>query len=466
MAVKAESTELKRVKGGSFRTMNLDSRLYHNIAFENPTPIQRKTIPEILIGRSIVGIGRTGSGKTLCYLIPAVQGAIENKRCLIILPTRELVFQTKRILKMLSRKINLDGRVEITTPNENTHAKDRDMVVVDEFDRILEERSLRERFERMVEGYEGQRVYFSATLPNEPIKDIETIIRLESQIPEAIEHFFYYVPSESKENALLSVLDRSLKTIIFASTKYGVVLLLEILNDMGFGALGIYSGMDEDARKCHFDAFVEGRTMILIVTDVAARGLDIPHLDVSISYDLCDEKTFVHRVGRVREIGKNISFVTYSDVFHFFNIRETHLPEVEIGLMPQDLLDKFDLSKFRYSKERAARGYQRCLKFRGKVCVPSEFKGAIDQFKIHSRFANKETLADQIKRLRSRKTMKTVDEKATFNDPGKEYKDKYYIPYNLKETITHTSAFGINRDDYVREKKEESYRKRRCKNNK
>ncbi|EED42116.1 ATP-dependent RNA helicase [Enterocytozoon bieneusi H348] len=139
---------------------------------------------------------------------------------------------------MLSRKINLDGRVEITTPNENTHAKDRDMVVVDEFDRILEERSLRERFERMVEGYEGQRVYFSATLPNEPIKDIETIIRLESRIPEAIEHFFYYVPSESKENALLSVLDRSLKTIIFASTKYGVVLLLEKLNNMGFGALG------------------------------------------------------------------------------------------------------------------------------------------------------------------------------------------------------------------------------------
>lgn len=464
--MQADSIELKRVKGGSFKTMNLDSRLYHNISFENPTPIQRKTIPEILIGRSIVGIGRTGSGKTLCYLIPVVQKAIENKRCLIILPTRELVFQTKRILKILSHKIDLNGKVKITTPNENIRTKDHDIVVVDEFDRILEERSLRERFEQMVEGYEGQRVYFSATLPNEPIKEIETIIKLESRIPETIEHFFYYVPSESKENALLSVLNRSLKTIIFASTKYGVVLLLEILNEMGFNALGIYSGMDDDARKCHFDAFVEGRTMILIVTDVAARGLDIPHLDVSISYDLCDEKTFVHRVGRVREIGKNITFVTYSDVFHFFNIKETHLPEVEIGLMPQDLLDKFDLSKFRYSKERAIRGYQRCLKFRGKVCVPSEFKGIIDQFKIHSRFANKETLADQIKQLRSRKIIKSTDEKAEFDNSGKGYKDKFYIPYSLKETVTHTSVFGINKDDYIRERKEKPYHKRQCKNNK
>ncbi|ORD94164.1 RRP3 [Enterospora canceri] len=222
------------------------------------------------------------------------------------------------------------------------------------------------------------------------------------------------------------------------------------MNGHGFVALGIYSSMDDEARISHFERFNKNRVNFLVVTDVAARGLDIPRLDCAISYDLSDEKTFVHRVGRVRGVGESVSFVTYSDVFHFFNIKETHLPEAEIGLMPQDVLDKYDMGEFKYKKQQALRGYTKCLKFRKKVSVPSEFKAKIDQFELHTKYRERETLAGQIKRMRHPRAVRTVEEDLRKHDG---YRDQFYIPYSRKETLTHSSAFGVERDDYVTEQK-------------
>ncbi|KAL6120987.1 hypothetical protein NUSPORA_02173 [Nucleospora cyclopteri] len=408
-------------------------------------------------------MARTGSGKTLAYLIPAIQKATDGKNTLILLPTRELMHQVKKVYKILSNRVKMEGKVTITTLNATISVENTDILVVDEFDRVFEEKSLKEHFDQITDKFDGQRVYFSATLPNDPIKEISTIIKLECKIPEAIKHTFFYIPSESKESALLTVLDRNKKTMIFTATRYGVDFLLEVMNQHNLPAKGIYSSMDEEARKTHFEMFMRGDINFLVVTDVAARGIDIPQLDVSISYDLSDEKTFVHRVGRVRGLGESISFVTYSDIFHFFNIKETHLPDCEIGLIPQFLLDKYDLSQFARSKAVAQRGYQRCLLFRKKVSVPSEFKELIDKFEIHSQFQMKDSLADQIKRMRARKIIKKVDceEQRVKN----EYKDTFYIPYSKKETLTHASAFGINKDDYIREKKtkERIYNKRKSK---
>lgn len=442
-------TEYKSMKGGSFKTMGLHQQLFYNIAFDNPTPIQRKTIPLVFENRSIMGIARTGSGKTLCYLLPAVQMAVDGKNTLILLPTKELVLQVKRIYKSLSHKVPLAGKVEITTLKEVDTAG-VDMLVVDEIDRILEEKSLAVHFAKISENIACQRVYFSATLPNHPL-DIK-IVQIESRIPENIRHNFFFVQSECKESALLSVLDRSKKTIIFVATRYGADFLMEVLSKYNFVAKSIYSSIDDDARKTNFDLFLSGKIKFLIVTDVAARGIDIPHLDVSISYDLSDEKTFVHRVGRIRGMGEQYSFVTYSDVFHFFNIRETHLPEAEIGLIPQEILDRYDMSDLQHLKFTAMRGYQRCLDFRSKVTVPSEFKALVENFDIHSNYTKRDTLASQLKRFKAR-PLPAAERPSELS-----FKGQFYIPYAKKEQKTHISAFSVFKDDYVKERKEKERR--------
>ncbi|KAI4291588.1 ATP-dependent RNA helicase DDX54/DBP10 [Pancytospora philotis] len=436
-------SEHKQLKGGSFRTLGLEAQLMYNVPFDCPTPIQRLTLPLILESRSIMGIARTGSGKTLCYLVPAVQRAVEGKNVLILLPTKELVLQVKRIFKRLTYKVALKGEVEITTLKE-LKTDGVDLLIVDEVDRVLEEKSLAAHFAAIIEGYTGQRVYFSATLPDEPLNI--KIVQIENKIPETIRHNFFFVPSDSKDAALLSILDRAKKTIIFVATRYGCDYLTEVLAKHNYTARAIYSSMDDDARQINFDAFLSGSVNFLVVTDVAARGIDIPHLDVSVSYDLSDEKTFVHRVGRIRGMGTQYSFVTYSDVFHFFNIQETHLPDVEIGLIPQDVLDRYDFSDLSHLKFSAMRGYQRCLDFRRKVVVPDNYKERIDRFTLHSRYTKRDTLALQLRQLRAKPVKETGAKAQTAS-----FKDQNYIPYAKKELETHASAFGKMKDDYIRE---------------
>lgn len=438
-----------KIKGGSFKTMGLDYRLLRNISYENPTPIQRKTIPLVLERRSLMGVGRTGSGKTLCYLIPAVQRAIEGERTLVIVPTKELTTQVRRVLKKLLRGMEDVWKfIEVNTPG-NIQSTNADLLVVDEIDRILEEPSLRSVFDKVSEELTCQKIFFSATLPDHPLN--MKVVEIEAKINETVEHFFFYIPSESKEAALLRILDKTKKTIVFVATKYAVELLLEILNKNNFESHGIYSSMDDEARRSNFRDFNTSKVGILVVTDVAARGLDIPCLDTVVNYDLCDERTFLHRVGRVRGMGAQYSFVTYTDVFHFFNIQETYLPNVEIGTIPQEHLDVYDFKEFEHLRSVANRGYQKCLEFRRKVSVPAEYKDKIKLFKTHSMFEHRETLLDKLKEMKNKKISCEREKERPEN---KEYRDQGFIPYGRKDSRIHSSAFGVAKDDYIRERKE------------
>lgn len=440
--------ESAKVKGGSFKTMNLDYKLLRNISFGNPTPIQRKTIPLILEKRSLMGVGRTGSGKTLCYTIPAIQRALSKEKTLIIVPTKELVTQVRRVLKGLTKGLEDAWKfIEVSTPGSIEETK-VDMLVVDEIDRILEEPNLRSIFMHINEELMCQKIFFSATLPDHPLNI--KIVEIERKINDTIKHVFFYVPSESKEAALLRVLDNSSKTIVFVATRYAVELLLEILRRNNLEARGIYSSMDDDARRMNFKGFNTSRFNILVVTDVAARGLDIPYLDTVVNYDLCDERTFLHRVGRVRGMGVQYSFVTYTDVFHFFNIQETYLPEAEIGTIPQEHLDTYDFSEFESLRSIANKGHQKCLSFRRKVSVPPEYKERIGRFRTHPMFERKETLLDQLKEVNSRKI--PVAKEDPIGD--KNYRDQTFIPYTRKDSKIHSSAFGVVKDDYIVERRE------------
>lgn len=445
--------EDKKIKGGSFKTMNLNFNLLKNIPYQNPTPIQRKIIPMILEKRSVMGIGRTGSGKTMCYLIPSVQKALEGIKTLVIAPTRELMAQIKRNLKYISRNLDIENMIEISTVGryENT---DVGFFVVDEVDRILEEPDLRREFEFLNSKLECQKAFFSATKPDIHL-DIK-MVEVDNKMNENIKHFFFYLPSISKEAALLHVLNKERKTIIFVATKYSVDYLLEVLDGYKIQAKGIYSSMDNGARHLNLKGFAKGDFNTLVVTDLAARGLDIPVLDTTISYDLCDERTFIHRIGRVRGMGEQYSFVSYNDVFHFFNIQETYLPDVEIGTIPQEILDEYDVSRFIYAKAKTEKGYEKCLRFRRKVSVPDEYKDRIANFKVHSMFEKKDSLSHKLSEFYNSK----IKPREKVEVKENKYKDQTFIPYSRKDTRIHSSAFAVLKDDYVKERKEKFGHKR------
>ncbi|ORD97233.1 DDX54 [Hepatospora eriocheir] len=262
---------IKKLKGGSFKTLDLNFKLLENIPFNNPTPIQRKTLPDILDGKSLMVIARTGSGKTLCYLIPAIERALEGKNSLILLPTKELVIQVKGLYKKLTKKLKHEGKIDIMTLKSDFDASIYNFCAVDEFDRILEEPSLNEHFEKISEKLNCQKIYLSATLPNDPI-DMKMIM-IETKIPETITHSFYYVPSDCKEAALLNLIDKNKRTIIFTATRYSVDLIVAVLEKYNYESKGIYSSMDDEARRSHFNMFIQKQINFLVVTDVAARGL-------------------------------------------------------------------------------------------------------------------------------------------------------------------------------------------------
>ncbi|KAK6089196.1 hypothetical protein P3W45_001823 [Vairimorpha bombi] len=491
----------KKIKGGSFKTLNLNKQLLYNIPFTNPTPIQRKIIPLILEQKSVMGIGRTGSGKTYCYLIPAIQKALSNKNVLILVPTRELVNQVNRNKKYLTRNIELEGEIEVTTPgrfnNENRNFK-VDLFVVDEIDRIIEENDLKKEFDILNDTLECQKVFFSATKPDIHV-DCK-IVEVDAKINENVEYTFYYMPSISKESVLLNTLQNMKKNklievqketekigkfnlkkksksikisskdkndihifknkiIIFVSTKYTVDYLLEILSAYNYTCRGIYSSMDNQARLVNYKDFTNGFFNILVVTDVAARGLDIPLLDVVINYDLSDERTFLHRVGRIRGMGSCYSFVTYNDIFHFFNIQETYLKDVEIGLVPSNILDEYDLSKYLYLKAKTEKGYEKCLKFRSKVSVPDEYKDKINKMELHTNFRVKDSLCMKLQKHLNKSKKKEIIKQSDTED-GSKFRDQFYIPYSRKDSKIHSSAFGVMKDDYVIEKKEKFKYKR------
>lgn len=459
-----------KIKGGSFKSMGLDPRLCLSVPHKNPTPIQRKSIPEILCSRSIIGIAPTGSGKTLAYLIPLVQKVISGHKPLVLVPTRDLVYQVSRFLKTLTQKLDvkavlMHGGIEVEINeydiiistlgklrHENLDLKKIDMLVVDEVDRIFEEDGMRSDFFELVERLpQGrQNVYFSATLPEKMIELVSdfTLIQVDVRLSENLKHYFFYTPSSLKEAALLLLISRiTAKTIIFTTTKYSVNLVSEILK--AENARAIYSSMDQCLRKRNMDDFIKGTSRILVVTDLASRGLDLPSLEVVINYDMCDEKTFLHRVGRVARAGKagtQYSLVTFGDVFNFFRIRNAYFDDMEIGSIPPGCLYEFssyissmDLHNL---KEMAENANKKALKFLKKERLEGDCKHEIQNIGTHTFFGeDKQTEARRV--LLPEAKSRNAKEVCTKNT----FRDRFFIPYMQKSRGMEKAVLEVPRDD-------------------
>lgn len=341
-------------KSGGFQSMALSFPILKGIlkrGYKIPTPIQRKTIPLALQGRDVVAMARTGSGKTACFLIPLFEKlktrqAKAGARALILSPTRELALQTLKFIKELGKFTDLKAAVIlggdsmenqfsaihgnpdilVATPGRFLHIciemdlqlNNIEYVVFDEADRLFEMgfgEQINEITNRLPES--KQTLLFSATLPKLLVDFAKAgltdpvLLRLdvESKIPEQLTLSFIICRSEEKLAVLLCLLKNVIKsdsqTVIFAATQHHVEYIHQILEKAGISNTYIYSNLDPSARKINAAKFQTSKVRVLIVTDVAARGLDIPHLDNVINFNFpAKSKLFVHRVGRCARAGR------------------------------------------------------------------------------------------------------------------------------------------------------------------
>ncbi|KAI8382413.1 hypothetical protein BD560DRAFT_431801 [Blakeslea trispora] len=447
----------KNKKSGGFQSMvTQSSKQSFTRVSKVPTPVQRKCIPLILEGNDVVGMARTGSGKTAAFLIPMLErlkthSAKTGARGLVLSPSRELALQTQKVCKELMKYTDLrsgcivggdslDEQFEmiasnpdilIATPGRLLHLavemnldmRTIEYVVFDEADRLFEMGfavQLHEILSRLPPT--RQTLLFSATLPKMLVDFAKaglqepTLVRLDvdTKISRDLEMAFFSVKDNEKEGALLYLLKNIIKlpkkthneepgdnkkfkktkkknkeeksgteadhqTIVFAATKHHVEYLANILDIAGYQVSYVYGSLDQTARNIQINRFRNGLTNILVVTDVAARGIDIPILENVINYDFCgSSKVFVHRVGRAARAGRRgwaYSLVTSEELpyvvdLHLFLTRPLVLggekeeydytSELVLGAMPKDaLIDDKAWVEDKISKDAALEGTYR-----------------------------------------------------------------------------------------------------------
>ncbi|XVE55234.1 hypothetical protein DITRI_Ditri03aG0143000 [Diplodiscus trichospermus] len=372
--LKRKQKEKKKAKSGGFESLNLSPNVYGGIkrkGYRVPTPIQRKTMPLILAGHDVVAMARTGSGKTAAFLLPMLEKLKQHVpqggvRALILSPTRDLALQTLKFTKELGKFTDLrisllvgGDRMEsqfeelahnpdiiIATPGRLMHhltevddmsLRTVEYVVFDEADSLFGMGFAEQLHKILTQLSENrQTLLFSATLPSAlaefakaGLRDPQLVrLDLETKISPELKLIFFTLRQEEKHAALLYLvrdhISSDQQTLIFVSTKHHVEFLNILFREEGIEPSVCYGDMDQDARKINISKFRSRKTMLLVVTDVAARGIDIPLLDNVINWDFPPKpKIFVHRVGRAARAGRTgtaFSFVTSEDMPYLLDL--------------------------------------------------------------------------------------------------------------------------------------------------
>lgn len=335
----------------TFEEMCLDTRIMRAIAemgFEQPSPIQAQSIPIAVEGKDMIGQARTGTGKTASFGIPMLQRINPKDKSLqaiVLCPTRELAIQSANEIRKLAKFLHgikvlpiyggqeiskqirsLKGGVQIVigTPGRVMDHLRRhtlkpqtvDIVVLDEADEMLN-MGFREDIETILGQLpeERQTMLFSATMPKPILEiakrylhepEIVKMIQKELTVPK-IEQYYYEVNPRKKNEVLsrlLDMYDPSL-SLVFCNTKRKVDELVADLKGRGYFAEGLHGDMKQSQRDRVMNGFRNGRTDILVATDVAARGIDVDDVEAVFNYDVPqDDEYYVHRIGRTGRAGR------------------------------------------------------------------------------------------------------------------------------------------------------------------
>ncbi|XKT75080.1 MAG: DEAD/DEAH box helicase [Patescibacteria group bacterium UBA2103] len=341
-AVKVEKSTPKKPKH-TFADFAVEESLKQNVidkGYKLPTPIQDQAIPHILEGKDVVGIANTGTGKTAAFLIPLINKVLKNpyEKVLIMAPTRELAIQIEEEFRGFTKGLKLGsvctvggvpirgqirslknkpnfiigtpGRIKDLVERNNIKLSHFRTLVMDEADRMLDMGFVNDmRF--IVKGMNDERhtLFFSATVSKEIEKLILEFLNnpvhisvVTGDTSKNVDQDVIKIRSgEQKIELLHDVLNKKdvSKTIIFGATKHGVEKLSRELVSRGFKSESIHGDKSHGQRQRSLRRFKEDQSNILVATDVAARGLDIPEVSHVINYDIPQTyEDYVHRIGR------------------------------------------------------------------------------------------------------------------------------------------------------------------------
>ncbi|KAL3428064.1 ATP-dependent rRNA helicase rrp-3 [Phlyctema vagabunda] len=332
------------------------------LGYKAPTPIQAESIPLALQGRDLIGLAETGSGKTAAFALPILQALLDKPQPLfglVLAPTRELAYQISQQFEALGSLISVrcavivggmdmvpqavalgkKPHIIVATPGrlldhlENTKGfslRTLKYLVMDEADRLLD-LDFGPILDKILKVLPRERrtYLFSATISSK----VESLQRASLKDPLRVSistnkyqtvstllQSYVFIPHPHKDTYLVYLLNEfaGQSAIVFTRTVNETQRLAILLRTLGFGAIPLHGQLSQSSRLGALNKFRAGSREILVATDVAARGLDIPSVDVVLNYDLPpDSKTYIHRVGRTARAGKSghaISVVTQYDV--------------------------------------------------------------------------------------------------------------------------------------------------------
>ena len=348
----------------SFGGLGLVEPLQRALKAENylkPTPIQAQAIPLLTEGKDLLGIAQTGTGKTAAFALPILhrlslepaQRVPGSPRALILAPTRELARQIGERFTAYGRKLPLTSAVIFGGVNQHHQVKalkagvdiliatpgrlldlctqrhirlDKvSILVLDEADRMLDMGFIRD-VRKIVAACrkERQTLLFSATMPPDIAKLAAEILRNPARIDvspakitvDRIDQQVYFVPVQAKRNLLLELLgDPGMdRVLVFTRTKHGADKVCKFLRQAGLAVEAIHGNKAQNARVRALEAFRSGQARILVATDIAARGIDVPAISHVINYELPNEpESYVHRIGRTARAGAGGTAVSFCD---------------------------------------------------------------------------------------------------------------------------------------------------------
>ncbi|MGB0834923.1 MAG: DEAD/DEAH box helicase [Psychrobium sp.] len=326
-----------------------------DLGYERPSPVQEAAIPHMLKGKDVMALAQTGTGKTAAFALPLlsnIDASLNQPQILVMAPTRELAIQVAEAFQAYSRYIKgfhvlpiyggqaypqqikalkRGPQVIVGTPGRLLDHLDRGTLkldsikalVLDEADEMLRMGFI-DDVETMMKATpkDKQTALFSATMPDS-IKRIgnsymndPAFVKIEAKTAtvENIDQRYWFVRGNTKMEALTRILETETYdgVIIFSRTKTMTVEIAEKLEARGYSAAAINGDMTQQLRERTINRLKDGKLDILIATDVAARGLDVPRLDLVINYDIpYDAESYVHRIGRTGRAGRTGSAILF-----------------------------------------------------------------------------------------------------------------------------------------------------------
>ncbi|KMJ54817.1 RNA helicase [Vogesella sp. EB] len=337
--------------------------------YESPTDVQAEAIPAALLGKDLLVSAQTGSGKTAAFLLPALtkmgersKGSGNGPRVLVLTPTRELAsqveknaqvygehlrwlrtvtlvggasfgFQTRALSRPVDIIVATPGRLMDHMRSGRVDFSRLEMLILDEADRMLDMGFI-EDIETIVAATPADRqtLLFSATLDGTVGRMAEKMTRSPQRIEIARkedggsieEHLLYADDNAHKARLLDAILKESdfEQAVVFSATKIGSEEIADKLSDMGYSAACLHGDMPQNWRNRTLNDLRRGRIKILVATDVAARGIDVPAIGLVVNYDLPKQaEDYVHRIGRTGRAGRSGVAITIAESREFHRVR-------------------------------------------------------------------------------------------------------------------------------------------------